>query len=161
MGVVPTLIVDGKPCTETDALLMLLAERHPEKHFAPMPGDAARPAFLQWMFYLAFTQQPMSRLWFYAGEYGDENTVKELARREIEASWGRIDGLLADGRRYFLGDKLSAADFLLTMLARWSRNMPKPAQNWPHVGAYLARMKKMPSLIEVHKREGLTEWIGQ
>ena len=29
-GVVPTLIIDGKPYIESAALLMLLAERHPE-----------------------------------------------------------------------------------------------------------------------------------
>ena len=34
-GVVPTLIVDGHPVTETGAILMLLAERHPEFGFAP------------------------------------------------------------------------------------------------------------------------------
>jgi glutathione S-transferase len=163
-GVVPTLVIDGKPYAETAALLMLLAERHPEKHLAPAPGDAARGEFLQWMFYFANTMQPTYRLWFYGDEAagpGNEEAAKAQARARIEAAWALVDDKLSGRQKYFLGEKPSAVDFLATMLARWSRNMPKPAQTWPHVGAYVARMKKMPSLIEVHKREGLTEWIGQ
>src|SRR5579863_2515086 len=48
-GVVPTLIVDGTPRSETAALLMLLAERHPEARLAPASGDPGRPEFLQTM----------------------------------------------------------------------------------------------------------------
>ena len=45
------------------------------------------------------------------------------------------------------------------ILARWSRNMPRPAAAWPHVKAYLDRMRARPGLREVHAREGLTDWI--
>ena len=36
-GVVPTLIVEGRAVSETGAILILLAERHPEAGFAPPP----------------------------------------------------------------------------------------------------------------------------
>ena len=39
-GRVPTLVVDGVPRHESAALLMLLAERHPEAGLAPAPGSA-------------------------------------------------------------------------------------------------------------------------
>jgi glutathione S-transferase len=58
-----------------------------------------------------------------------------------------------------MGARLNTADFLLTMLTRWSRNMPRPATHWHHLGQYIGRMKQIPSLREVHAREGLTEWI--
>ena len=44
-GVVPTLVIDGEPFTESAALLMTLCERHPDAHLAPMPGSAARAAW--------------------------------------------------------------------------------------------------------------------
>ena len=44
-GVVPTLIVDGRPVAETAALLLLLCERHAEAGLAPAPGSAARAAW--------------------------------------------------------------------------------------------------------------------
>jgi len=77
----------------------------------------------------------------------------------VEGAFARLDALLGDGRQFMLGSKLTALDFLATMLARWSRNMPKPATEWPHVGAYVNRMRAIPSLREVHDREGLTDWI--
>jgi glutathione S-transferase len=162
-GVVPTLVVDGKPQAEAASLLLLLAERHPKARLAPEPGSPQRADYLQWMLAFANTLQPAYRLWFYPDEAaGAANTeaAKEESRKKIEAFWTRVDALLSDGRRYFLGDQLTAVDFMATMLARWSRNMPKPATAWPNVAKYIARMKETPSLIETHKREGLTEWIN-
>ena len=48
-GVVPTLIVDGAPVCEVAAILMLLAERHPDRGLAPAVGAPERAAYLQWM----------------------------------------------------------------------------------------------------------------
>ena len=57
-GHVPVLMVDGTPYSECAALLLLLAERHPEAGLAPPPGDPSRALFLQWMLHLANTLQP-------------------------------------------------------------------------------------------------------
>src|SRR5881275_2775146 len=51
-GVVPTLLIDGKPVAESAALLMVLAERHPEARLAPPLGSPARNAWFQWVVYL-------------------------------------------------------------------------------------------------------------
>ena len=107
--------------------------------------------------------QPPFRAWFYPHEPAGEANAQAAqadARPRIEAAWGRADAWLADGRAHILGADLSAADFLLTMLTRWSRAMPRPASDWPHLHAYMRRMRAMPSLREVHAREGLTDWIG-
>lgn len=162
-GVVPTLIVDGAPVCEVAAILMLLAERHADKGLAPAVGAPGRAAYLQWMVYLTNTVVPAFRVWFYphepAGETGTQ-AVAAVARAKIEGMWDRIDAhLAAQSGAYMLGERLSAVDFLATMLMRWSRNMPKPATTWPNIARYLARMRAMPSLREVHAREGLTDWI--
>ena len=44
-GQVPTLVIDGQPYFESAALLMILAERHPEANLAPPPGSPLRPEF--------------------------------------------------------------------------------------------------------------------
>ena len=41
---------------------------------------------------------------------------------------------------------------------RWSRNMPKPASEWPHLAALAQRLKARPSFTTLYAREGLTEW---
>lgn len=157
-GRVPTLVVDGRPYGESAALAMLLAERH--GRFAPAVGSTERAAWLETMMFLANTLLPAMRDWFYAdkdGEPAGAAAVTDLARRRIEGAWERLDGMLADGRTHLLGE-LSTADFLAMMLMRWSRNMPKPATEWPHLAAYIARMAAMPSFQEVNAREALSPW---
>ena len=162
-GRVPVLVVDGVPRAEVAALLMLLAERHPQAGLAPAVGAGERADYLQWMLFLANTLQPAFRAWFYPNEPAGPDQVAAVqarARADIEAIWSRVDARFADGRRFLIGERLSVADFLLTMLTRWSRAMPVTATAFPHLGAYVGRMRAMPSLREVHAREGLTDWIG-
>jgi len=161
-GHVPALIVDGKAYSETAALLMWLAERHPERGFAPAIGAEDRALYLQWMITLANSLMPAFRLFYYADEgAGADNAeaTKVQAASRIAKVFDRIDALLADGRPYLLGGTLSAADFLLGMLARWSRNLPRTAIEWPHLKAYVMRLRALPSYRETHDREGLQGWI--
>jgi glutathione S-transferase len=161
-GFVPALVVDGKAHAECAALLVLLAERHPHAGLEPARGTVERADYLQGFFYLANTLQPAYRAWFYPDEVaGTENNAatRDHARAKIEACFAQLDAHFADGRHYFAGGQLSAVDFLATMLARWSRNMPKPATRFPHLLPYVDRMRSLDSLKEVHAREGLTDWI--
>lgn len=159
-GVVPTLIVDGQPCAETAALLLMLCERHPEAGLAPPPGSPQRNAFLQGVLFLANTLQPTFRLWFYPGDAGavDADALKQGMRARIENCFDRLAAQLADGRPYLLGDTVSALDFYATMLMRWSRNMPRPATEWPALNALAGRIRARPAWQRLYAIEGLTEW---
>ena len=160
-GVVPTLVLDGKPQYEAAALAMLLAERYPDARLAPAFDDAKRADYLQWMFNLANMVQPLFRQWWYPGEPAGEANAEVLRAHcapRIEAEWQRIDDHLAAHGPHLLGDDLSVADFYLVMLMRWSRNMPKPATEWPHLAALAQQLKTRPSFNALYEREGLTEW---
>lgn len=159
-GIVPTLIVDGQPHTEAAALAMLLAERHPAAGLAPAPGSAGRADYLQWMFYLANTLQPLFRQWFFPTDHlpAAADTIKEAARIGIEKCWAKLDAHLAAHGPHVLGDTFSLADLYALMLMRWSRNMPRPATSWPAIAALATRLKARPSWPRVNAAEGLTEW---
>lgn len=160
-GVVPTLILDGQAITEAPAIVMHLADLRPEAGLAPAPGSAERAQYYRWMLFMANTLQPAYRAWFYSPEIaGAENieAVKQHARQKIEGAWQRVADHLEANGPYMLGEEISAADFLLTMLMRWSRNMPKPSDNWPVLKAYAQSMKARPAFKEVYAREGLTDW---
>ena len=160
-GVVPTLVIEGKPQYEAAALAMLLAERHPDAQLAPLPDDSQRADYVQWMLNLANMVQPLFRQWWYPGEPAGEanaETVRAHCAPRIEKEWARIDAHLAASGPYLLGEAPSVADFYLTMLMRWSRNMPKPATEWPQLAALAQRMKARPSFKVLYEREGLTEW---
>jgi glutathione S-transferase len=160
-GRVPTLIVDGVPRHECAALLMLLAERHPAAGLAPVPGSSDRAEWLELMVVFANTVLPAMRDWFYADSDGDPagaQAVQALATRRIEEAWDRLGALLADGRPYLVGGKLSTADFLAVMLMRWTRNMPRKATGRESLMPYISRLRASPSFIELNAREGLTDW---
>ncbi|KAK9458028.1 glutathione S-transferase family protein [Dipodascopsis uninucleata] len=160
-GRVPTLVVDGVPHVESTALLILLAERHPEAELMPPPGSMERANWLEMMVYLANTLLPAMRDWFYAEKDGDPagaDAVRHLARRRIEAAWDHLDERVVVNRSYLVGDQLSTADFLAMMMMRWSRHMPRPATTWPNLNAYIQRLANMSSFIEVNRRESLEGW---
>ncbi len=158
-GLVPTLIVDGKPMSEFAAISMFLADKHPEKGLAPAFDSTDRAQYNQWMFYISNTIQPAFRLWFYPQDIVDEGAlIKDQIQQKIELYFERVDNHFSDGHQYLLGDKMSAADFCLTMIMRWSRNMPKPADTWSYLSEYAKRMKSLASFKELYKREGITDW---
>ena len=160
-GLVPTLVIGGQPVYEAAALVLQLADAHPGANLAPAPGSVKRAQYYQWVLHFANTLQPAFRIWFYPTEpAGEANAqiAKEAARERIEAAWQRIDTHLGEHGPYLLGDDPTAADFLLAMLMRWSRNMPRPASDWPHLAALIVRMKARESFRTLYAREGLTEW---
>lgn len=160
-GMVPTLIVDGRPVYECAALLLLLDERHADAGLAPPPGDARRATYLQWMLHLANTLAPAFRQWFYPQDFAPveaEDASKACARKRIEATWDRLDAHLAGHGPYLLGDRLSLVDLYATMFMRWSRNMPRPSDRWPALASLAALVKQRPSWRELYRVERLTEW---
>jgi glutathione S-transferase len=161
-GMVPTLVVDGMPRTECAALLLLLAERHPQVMLAPNTDSRERAEYLQWMFYFANTAQPAFRAWFYPHEPAGEGNVeaaKAQARHMIEAIWDRVNVQLAE-KKFVIGNQLSAVDFFAAMLMRWSRNMPKPATAWPNIESYVRSMRDRPSYVQTHRIEKLADWLN-
>ncbi|RQM24505.1 hypothetical protein B5M09_003245 [Aphanomyces astaci] len=152
-GQVPTLVVDGRPMYEAAAITLFLADRHRRRR-APRHVS-------QWMFHLANTLQPAFRLWFYAKDlpHVDHATVKADVQAYIEAVWDRVEShLVAANSSYMLGASVSALDLYLVMLMRWSRNMPKPATEWPRVASVAHRVKETTSWKNMNAAEGNTDW---
>jgi glutathione S-transferase len=161
-GMVPLLLVNGRPVYEAAALALLLAERHPEHQLAPVLGDPRREMYLQWMLHLANTVQPAFRNWFYpiepAGE-GAQEVVQSIARSRLEAAFQRLnDHLLVQGPYICGTDTPTVVDFHAVMLARWSRNLPTSALHWPAIARLVERMTARPSFAAVCQAEELSGW---
>jgi glutathione S-transferase len=158
-GAVPTLVVDGQPLRESCALLMLLAERHPDAHLAPPPGSPQRGEWIQWMVHLAVELGSSFRTWFYPADLG---WVGAAERDRLEARictlWARIDEALAAKGPYLLGDRFSAADLLLAMYLRWSRRMKRPGTDWPSLERLARLVTARPAWRQVVASEQLSGW---
>ncbi|HET6433243.1 glutathione S-transferase family protein [Dyella sp.] len=160
-GVVPTLVIDGRARHESAALLMMLADRHPECGLAPAPGTPDREAFQQWLVYLSNTLMSTYRFWFYPPELGEREHpphVRSALAAKIEGVWDYLDRELAARGPYLLGEHFSAADLLLAMLMRWSRNMPRPANQWPALARLAELIRGRESWQRVYAIEGLSGW---
>ncbi|WP_367346344.1 glutathione S-transferase family protein [Stenotrophomonas bentonitica] len=160
-GRVPTLVIDGQVFTEAAAIALHLADLHPQAGLLPAAGTQERGQAYRWMFWCANTLQPAYRAWFYANEpAGEANTEasRAMARQQLEAAWAQMAEHLENNGPYVLGERLSVVDFMLVMLMRWSRNMPKPSDSWPVLKAFADHMKARPAFAEVYRREGISDW---
>jgi glutathione S-transferase len=160
-GMVPLLVVEGRPMYEAAAIALLLAERHPAMNWAPSVGDPCRETYLQWMLHLANTVQPAFRRWYYPDEAaGAEHidAVQARARIALEAAFDRLDDHLQRHGPYFCGDYPTAVDYHAVMLARWSRNLPKTALAWPALARLVTLMTARPSFAAVCAAEDLSGW---
>jgi glutathione S-transferase len=159
-GVVPTLLIDGRPLTESAAILAALADRHPQAKLAPPPGTAQRDSWYQWLIFNN-TLAATFRYWFYPGDLGMQEptaAVRDAIRLKIEKAWDRFNAHLAASGPYLLGEEFSGVDLYLTMLMRWSRRMPRPATEWPALKALADRVRARASWKKLYEVEGLTEW---
>jgi len=162
-GQVPTLVIDGKPYFESAALLMILAERHPEARLAPAPGSPLRAGWYQWIAFFTNSLGPAYRLWFYPPDLGAEEhppAVREALRKSIEGSWAFVDAHLQSNGPYMLGKDFSGVDLLAIMYMRWSRNMPRSALEWPSLRRLADLVRARPSWRRMYELEGLTEWAA-
>lgn len=163
MGQVPTLVIDGQPYTESAALLMMLADRHPDAGLAPLPGTPGRNQMYQWLVVLSNALGANFRNWFYPDDLGEAEhppAVKAALQARIEGVWTLIDNHLAAHGPYLLGEQLSLADFQLIMYMRWSRNMPRSALSWPALQQFATLLRSRESWQRLCDVENLTEWRG-
>lgn len=160
-GTVPTLIINGKAFNESGALLMILAERHPDAGLAPAAGTPEHDAWTQWIVYLSNALMSTYRLWFYPAELGSDThdpAIRAALQKKIEGIWDRLDAHLATNGPYLLGAQCSGADLMLAMLMRWSRNMPRPVSQWPALNQLAALIRTRPSWQRLHEIEALDGW---
>ncbi|MBE1160577.1 glutathione S-transferase family protein [Dyella acidiphila] len=160
-GKVPTLLIDGLPFHESAALLTVLAERHPEAKLIPPSCTVERAAWLQWTVFLSNALMASYRLWFYPQELGAEEhspATRAAVQRKIESVWEQLETHLSAHGPYLLGHTFSGVDLLLAMLMRWSRNMPRPATEWPALRRLADLVRARPSWQRLYELEGLSAW---
>jgi glutathione S-transferase len=161
LGVVPTLLIDGRPRSESAALLIMLAQRHRESRLMPPAGTPEEEEWLQWVVYLSNSLASAFRLWFYPADLGPIEqlpTLKDGIRTRIERIWETLDAHVEANAGYMMRGGFSGADLQLTMLMRWSRKMPRPATQWPALKTLADRVRARPSWQRLYELEGLTEW---
>ncbi|MEI9422511.1 glutathione S-transferase family protein [Mesorhizobium sp. Cs1299R1N1] len=144
---VPVLTLpDGRSITESAAICILLAERHPRAGLAPAADEPARAEFLRWMAFMSSALYPAILRFYYAHRYTDaEGTkaVKQAAVAEMDRGFAVVDAALR-GRDWLAGDKMSVADIYLVMLVAWHPDIDRARAAWPDIERLWARLREHP-----------------
>jgi glutathione S-transferase len=159
-GLIPALIDGDTVLTETAAIMLHLADKHPDAALIPPLQSAERAQCYRWLIYLTNTLQADLIHYFYpdriAGEFATE--VKQRATARIMPMLDILDAqLAASGGPYLIGTTYTIADIFLFMMCRWTRDMPHPARGRPHLGRFLDTMAKRPAVIRTHEQERLDQ----
>ena len=121
-GKVPALVLpDGTPIAESAAILIHLTGAHPGAALAPPAGTTGHARFLQWMMFLSSSVYETVLRYYYAERYATSgaaaaDAIKDQALLDYERHLALIHQTLSP---YVLGERLSAADPYLYMLAAW------------------------------------------
>lgn len=154
-GRVPSLVLpDGTAVAESAAILIHLTNAHPEAGLAPPAGSTAHARFLQWMVFLSANLYEAVLRYSYSERYSTSGAqaaaaIKAQALIDCAAHLGRIHAELAP---YVLGDRLSAADPYLHMLAGWYAQDAGPlASRMPKLTEHAALLRRRPATLAAER----------
>jgi len=147
---VPALVLpSGEIMTESAAILIYLADLHPEARLAPAPNDPKRAQYLRWMTYVS---AEIYALFWIKGDAVRIAASKEDAPRviarvhdRIADCWRKMDEQITPGR-YILGDELTVLDLYVTVVSRfgpWRTSFYKTA---PKMAEIVRRVDSDPRL---------------
>lgn len=151
MRQIPALILSsGEVLTESAAILIWLADTHPEARLAPSVDDPRRAQFLRWMTFIPASIYSMfwvrdvpSRL------VGDDAAAQEeVKRRTLERivdCWRIMDSQITPGR-FMLGDELSVLDLYVAVASRWTPRRARFYAEAPRMAEIVRRVDALPAL---------------
>jgi glutathione S-transferase len=150
-GLVPVLQDGDSQLIESCAMLLHLADRHPEQGLAPPVGSEERGRYYQWIVYAAATlDEPAIDTYFHTVVLPEERRKPEVLERHrprIEVALPFLAASLGD-QPFLIGDRFTAADvavgYPLNLLDRAGQ-----LGRWQRVRDYLERLRSRPAFQRV------------
>ena len=151
---VPSLMLpNGSIMTEGPAILLHIADAHPEIRLAPTPGTSGRAQHDRWLIFFAVN--------VYEGElrkmFGERYTTDTSAKQSVEAAaktyvnrhYSIFEEALGGGPCFF-GDDLSVLDIYVWMLSNWQDSAWLEA-NCPKIVRLANTVKVRPKIAPIHE----------
>ena len=150
MRQVPALVLaSGEVVTESAAILIWLAEQHPQARLAPLPGDPGRAQFLRWMSFVSsaiyslyWVKDDPARL---VPDPGGHAALEQRVLDRIAECWGIMESQVTPGR-YLLGDELSVLDLYVAVVSRFRPRRKRFYEVAPRMGEVMRRVDEDPRL---------------
>jgi GST-like protein len=156
MRQVPTLVLpDGEVMTESAAILIWLADTHPEAPLAPRPDEPARRPFLRWMVHVASAIYALHWIKPDVRRIGAppelRDAVVDAVHERIAFCWAHMDAQLQPGR-YLLGDEMTVLDLYVTVVSRFGPWRMRFYEVAPKMTPVVRRVDADPRLAEFWSR---------
>ena len=156
MRQVPTLILPGgEIMTESAAILIDLADRHPDATLAPTLADPRRRQFLRWMVYVSsaiyslhWIKPDVTRI---GAPEDSRDSVIEAVHERIAFCWQTMDSQISPGR-YLLGDELTVLDLYVTVVSRFGPWRTRFYAAAPRMTPVVRRVDAEPRLADFWAR---------
>jgi GST-like protein len=147
---VPAVILPGgELMTESAAILIHLADSHPQAGLAPAPHTAERAQFLRWMVYLPaaiysmfWVRDDPSRL---AADLAAEQVISQRTAERIADCWRMMDEQV-EPAAYILCDTMSVLDLYVTVMSRWTPRRRRFYEVAPKMAGVVRRVDADPRL---------------
>jgi glutathione S-transferase len=146
-GAVPAFSDGDLTMFESAAICAYLADRFPEKGFAPAVGTAARGLYYQWMFYAMVTlEPPVLQVFLHTRMLPEAERVPAMAEQG-RTKFGGVARVLAPAltdKPFILGAQFSAADVMLGATLIWAGGIGLLAEH-PELVKYCERLQERPA----------------
>jgi glutathione S-transferase len=150
---VPSLrLPDGCMVTEGPAMLLHIADAHPQSRLAPTPGSSQRALHDRWLIFFAVNvyEGELRKLFGqrYTSDPAAASSVQESAVAYVNRHYALFEPQLVRGP-YFFGDELTVLDIYVWMLSQWL-DADWLAQNCPPIAALAANVAARPKIAPIH-----------
>ena len=146
---VPTLVLDdGRALGESGAILWYFAE---ETRFVP-EDSYERAQMLQWMFFEQYDHEPaLAVVRFWVAYSGRPEAFADRLEERMAAGYRALDAMERhlEGRRVFVGDRLSLADIALYAYTHVAREGGFELDSYPAIRAWLDRVAAEPGHVPI------------
>ena len=150
MRQIPTLLLEGgEVMTESAAILIYLADLHPEARLAPAASDPLRGPFLRWMLYVSssiyslhWIKPDVKRI---GAPESARDAVVDAVHERIAFCWANMDAQLMPGR-WLLGDELTVLDLYVAVISRFGPWRERFHAAAPRMAEVIRRVDEEPRL---------------
>jgi glutathione S-transferase len=144
LGKSPVIEDEAVKLAESGAIVEYLCTTYAHGGLARREGDAAWPAYIEWLHYAEGSAMLPLMLFMYLGRLGEAGApLHPRVESEIKNHIGYVDAYMA-GRSFFVGDSLTGADIMMSFVAEVTRAFGKLTA-YPNLDAWLDRMHARPA----------------
>jgi glutathione S-transferase len=154
-GKVPVLVDGDVTIFESAAICAYLADKYPEKGFAPLPLTSARGYYYQWLFYAPLTlEPPVEQFMFNVLPNLPEKVLpvkqrSHISQQEAEQWFAKVCSPLNEllkEQDYLVENRFSAADVVTGGVLLWALRLGMLKEDNP-IKAYMTKLMERPAFL--------------